>query len=40
MPVDDVLPDLLADRKQAAVEPFDALWTRLVDLPGAQSERS
>ncbi|WP_306371197.1 GNAT family N-acetyltransferase [Nocardiopsis sp. CC223A] len=40
VPVDDVLPDLLADRRQAAVEPFDALWTRLVDLPGALAERS
>ncbi|CAL9364323.1 N-acetyltransferase Eis [Nocardiopsis dassonvillei] len=40
LPLDDVLPDLLADRKQASVAPFDALWTRLVDLPGALSERS
>ncbi|MGW9348973.1 GNAT family N-acetyltransferase [Nocardiopsis flavescens] len=40
MPLDDPLPDLLADREQAAVTPFDALWARLVDLPGALSERS
>ncbi|MDT0331256.1 GNAT family N-acetyltransferase [Nocardiopsis lambiniae] len=40
LPLDDPLPDLLADRRQAAVTPFDGLWTRLVDLPGALGERA
>jgi predicted acetyltransferase len=38
-PLDDPLPDLLADRRRTRPRLGDALWVRLVDVPGALAQR-
>ncbi|CAL9364272.1 N-acetyltransferase Eis [Nocardiopsis dassonvillei] len=40
MPVDDPLVHLLANRDRLVREIFNSLWVRLVDVPGALSERT
>ena len=39
-PVDDPLPWMLAEPRRLNRTPVDGLWVRLVDLPGALSERT
>lgn len=39
LPPDDVVPWLVADRRRVRITPQDALWVRLLDLPGALSAR-
>lgn len=39
LPLDDPLPLLLVDRNKLQRHPYDSLWVRLVDLPGALADR-
>lgn len=39
LPLDDPLPLLLVDRNKLERRPYDSLWVRLVDLPGALADR-